>query len=257
MSVFCDVYDFYRNFNGEKGIIGKSHFNLPIFYMAVKKSNYPKVIFQYSIHAREYITSYLAIRQLQDFAYKGKLGMAYFIPLVNPDGVDIAEKCDGLYKANGRGVDLNVNFDARWGSGEKNVNKKGDENYIGDSPFSESETKALRDFTLEISPQSSISYHSKGEEIYYEFHQDKKRKIRDYQLAKAVRKTTGYKIKSTPNSAGGYKDWCIERLKIPALTIEVGNDELSHPIQKNSLDEIYIKNQKVVDVVMQTLMEIL
>ena len=68
--------------------------------------------------------------------------------MVNIDGVEIAINNKPLYKANANGVDLNVNFDAKWGSGESNLTTINDENYIGKHPFSESETKALRDFTL-------------------------------------------------------------------------------------------------------------
>ena len=64
-------------------------------------------------------------------------------------------------------------------------------------------------------------------------------------IAKTLAEVTGYTIKSTPNSAGGYKDWCIKTLKIPAFTIEVGSDKLAHPIRYNHLEEIYQKNKKV------------
>ena len=64
-------------------------------------------------------------------------------------------------------------------------------------------------------------------------------------IAEKVAKITGYIIKGTPNSAGGYKDWCIEKLKIPALTIEVGNDNLTHPIKKRHVYRIYRKNKRV------------
>lgn len=250
MEVYREVYDFYSEFEGEKGVIGKSFFGLPIFYMAVRKTDYPKVIFQYSIHAREYLTAYLALKQIERFLEVGKIGTGYFIPLVNPDGVNIATHGSPLYKANGRGVDLNVNFDARWGKGIKNATVKGEENYIGEYPFSEPETIALRDFTLKISPQATISYHCKGEEIYYQFHQKKPEKIKGEILANAVKSVTGYKIKNTPFSCGGYKDWCISKLKIPALTIEVGDDKLSHPLGKENLQSIYQKNERVVEVVM-------
>lgn len=257
MNVFNDVYDFYREFNSEKFSIGNSFFGLPLWCFSVKKTEYPKVIFQYSIHAREFITTYLALEQIKDYIEFGKVGTAYFIPLVNPDGVDIAIRSNHLYKANGRGVDLNVNFDARWGKGRKNKKEKGDSDYIGEKPFSEPETKALRDFTLKIRPNLTVSYHAKGEEIYYEFHQIKPNNIRDKKIALAVAKTTGYKIRKTPFSSGGYKDWCIEKLKIPSLTIEVGDDNLSHPIGLNCLVDIYKKNKGVVNTVMQTLTEIL
>ncbi len=257
MNVFNDVYDFYSRFNSEKFSIGNSFFGLPLWCFAVRKTEHPKVIFQYSIHAREFITTYLALEQIKEYLEFGNVGTAYFIPLVNPDGVDIATHSNPLYKANGRGVDLNVNFDARWGKGRKNKKEKGNSDYIGEKPFSEPETKALRDFTLKICPNFTVSYHAKGEEIYYEFHQKKPDIIRDKEIAFAVAKTTGYKIRKTPFSSGGYKDWCIDKLKIPSLTIEVGDDNLSHPIGLSSLGYIYEKNKGVVNTVMQTLTEIL
>ena len=64
-------------------------------------------------------------------------------------------------------------------------------------------------------------------------------------MAKEVSFVTGYPLVTATSSAGGYKDWCIEKLEIPSLTIEVGGDELSHPIGKEHLDKIYEKNKKV------------
>ena len=68
---------------------------------------------------------------------------------------------------------------------------------------------------------------------------------------------TGYAIKSTPDSAGGYKDWCIQKLKIPALTIEVGDDSLSHPIKLENLDRIYQENKGVINASVEYLTELL
>ncbi len=238
MSVLCELEDFYLGFNGEKFIIGKTVQNRPIYCFKVKKTDYPVVIVQYAIHAREYITAYLAIKHIEDFAKNGKVGTVYFIPAVNPDGIIISNNYKPLYKANANGVDLNVNFDARWGEGEQNKKEKGDENFIGKKPFSEPETIALRDFTLTVKPTATLSYHAKGEEIYYD---DK-----DLELAKKLALQTGYDIKKTPNSAGGYKDWCVEKLNITAFTIEVGSDQLSHPIKKEHLQSIYNKNKDII-----------
>lgn len=253
MNVLENLSLFYKNFDGEKGIIGKTGLGEDILYLAVKKTQTPRVICQYSIHAREYVTTYLALKQIQHFLANGKRGKVYFIPAVNVDGIKIALTENPLYKANAFGVDLNVNFDARWGSGEKNLRVRGAENFIGKYPFSESETKALRDFTLKIKPQATISYHSKGEEIYYEFFQTKADKKRDFKIAKRIAKSTGYKIVSTPNSAGGYKDWCIQNLKIPAFTIEVGSDSLSHPIGIDKVGEIFEKNKGVINILTESL----
>lgn len=248
MSIINKINKTYRRFKGDKGVYGFSTENSPLYYFCVKKTPNPVVLVQYSIHAREHITTHLALKQLKDYLHNGKKGTVYFLPLTNPDGVKIALSENKLFKANARGVDLNVNFDAKWGTGESNKLVKGDSDYIGEYPFSEPETRALRDFTLRVKPNITLSYHSKGEEIYYEFFQDKKRKKRDYKIAKKLAKVTGYAIKPTKNSAGGYKDWCIETLKIPAFTIEVGRDNLSHPIGYKYLDEIYEKNKDVINV---------
>ncbi len=247
---------FYNNFKGKKGIIGKTDNNQPIYYFAVEKTSSPKIIIQGAIHAREYVTTYLILNQIRDFNNTGKSGSVYFIPMLNPDGIKICLTNNPLYKANANGVDLNVNFDARFGTGAQNVFCAGSENYVGKHPFCQKETRAIRDFTLKIMPDATISYHSKGEEIYYEFFQDEKTKQRDYILAKKIAQVTGYTIKSTPNSAGGYKDWCIEKLHIPALTIEVGADELTHPLGKECLDVIYKQNKKVVKVAIECLTEL-
>jgi g-D-glutamyl-meso-diaminopimelate peptidase len=156
-----------------------------------------------------------------------------------------------MWKANINGVDLNVNFDAKWGTGVKNITYPAFESYIGASPFSENETKALRDFTFKIKPDATVSYHTKGEEIYWEFNQNEKDSERDYNIALALSKVTGYSLKLTPGSAGGYKDWCIQRLKIPSFTIEAGSDSLSHPIGEENIDAIIQKNLFVI----QTLAE--
>ena len=246
MNVLNKLDRYYNEFKGEKFSIGKTYLGKDIYCFCVSKTLHPKIVVTYSIHAREYITTFLALKQIERFRKHGKRGTVYFIPAVNPDGIEICLKAKPLYKANARGVDLNVNFDAGWGKGKTNVFSPADENYVGKCPFSERETRALRDFTLAVNPSATISYHSKGEEIYYEFHQDEKAKRRDYLIAEKLAFVTGYKIKSTPNSYGGYKDWCIERLKIPAFTIEVGKDNLKHPITRKNLGKIYRKNKKVI-----------
>ena len=248
MDIIEKIYGFYNFFKFEKGFIGYTEQRKPIPYFKVKKSDFPIVIVQYGIHAREHITCHLALLQIRDFLLNGNNGTVYFIPAVNIDGIEIALKEKPLYKANANGVDLNVNFDARWGSGVSNKTKKGDENYIGEKPFSESESRALRDFTLSVKPNITLSYHAKGEEIYWEFFQKDKDRERDFLIAKKLSIATGYRLRENLKSAGGYKDWCIEKLKIPAFTIEVGKDSLAHPICTKNLMEIYLQNKQVMEI---------
>ncbi len=143
-----------------------------------------------------------------------------------------------LWKANARGVDLNVNFDANFGQGRQNVFSPAPENYVGEYPFSEPETRALRDFTLETGPDLTISYHAKGRLVYWYFGQSGEAKERDRRIAAAAAKTLGYSLGAAfTDSAGGYKDWCVSALGIPALTIETVRDTLAHPLPENALTE--------------------
>lgn len=254
MGLLEELDVFYRGYAGIKGYIGCTGKGTPIPFFAVEKTEYPVIIAQYAIHAREHITTRLALKQIERYRRTGKAGTVYFIPAANPDGIKIALLKKPLYKANAFGVDLNVNFDARWGTGAKNAFRPSDENFVGRRPFSEYETRALRDFTLKVRPTATVSYHCKGEEIYYEFYQDGERLSRDRAIAEKISQATGYPLKTAYGSAGGYKDWCIEKLKIPSFTIETGRDELSHPLKRDCLGEIYRKNKDVINVIVKALL---
>ena len=253
MKVYDKVKLFYSEFKGEKGLIGKSVQNRPIYFFNVKKSEYPKIIVVGAIHGREHVTALLVLKLIRYFSRYNRSGNVFFIPLANPDGVVISENYQPLYKANANGVDLNVNFDAKWGQGEFNKRSRGGENYVGPFPFSEPESKALKKFTQFVGPDLTISYHSKGEEIYYEFYQSEIDRKRDYAFANIAQKLTGYKIKTLTNSVGGYKDWCIQEFKIPALTIEVGNDCLVHPILQEEVYKIFNENKRLLGALIKEL----
>ena len=263
MDIYQEVEYFYETAQTEKRIIGISEFGKNIY--AVKIGNgVPVGIAQYAIHGREFITAKLALAHYVKGLQKGS---CWIIPLVNPDGALLSQKGlssikDGktrenllalnngnedfsLWKANGRGVDLNVNFDAKWGQGKQNTRLAGSENYIGAYPFSEKETRALRDFTQTIRPEYTVSYHTKGEEIYFQFHQSETQLKRDGALAEGIGKTTGYTIRVLTGSVGGYKDWCIQEFQVPSFTIEAGKDDFAHPLKEDALVDIIKKNENV------------
>lgn len=266
MDAVQKVYRFYQSYGGEKRILGASACGLPIVAMFAGRHEYPQLIVQYAMHGREWITSQLAAEHL---LYGLTRGGAWFVPLANPDGALISlcgeeflkqlpprreqylravngDREFSLWKANGNAVDLNVNFPAGWGDGVKNVRAPAPENYIGKRPLSEPESAALYRFTLEVRPDATISYHTKGEEIYWEFFQQGERLQRDEFLAGALAAETGYAAKRIAGSGGGYKDFCVRALKIPAFTIEAGRDCLSHPLGEGEFQGILAKNFGVV-----------
>lgn len=263
MDVYEYIRGFYESVQTEKAVIGNSLFGRAIYAIKLGDGS-PVGIAQYAIHGREYITAKLATAQF----LRGVTGSVWLIPLVNPDGALLSERginsaplayrdrliaLNGgedfsLWKANGRGVDLNVNFPARWGTGAKNVCVAGAENYIGEHPLSEVETQALQKFTEKIRPDYTVSYHTKGEEIYWRFYQSTERLARDFALATALSHATGYPLREAKNSVGGYKDWCIQRFAIPSFTVEAGGDGWRHPLGEDALQEIIQRNENALTV---------
>lgn len=256
--------------------IGKSVFGNNIYAVeCIKHNDFPWVIITAGIHGREHLSCDLVIKQIYDFIkLKNVAFNVAFVPLVNPDGANISKNqlvglskkqsmqvlkiCNKdnlkMFKANANGVDLNNNFDANWQVQHSKTNCPSSQGFYGTKPFDQPESLALKNFTEQIKPFLTISYHLKGEEIYFDFFQSKKDYSRDKQIAEVFAQSTGYSIKSTQAvSSGGYKDWCVQKLKIPALTIELGSNNLVHPVQKTELDSIYSKNKAVFDCIKQTL----
>lgn len=250
----------------ETGVVGESQKGRRIPYIFVGKKNGNRMIVQGAIHAREHLTALLLV-DMAKYLVKNSpkmLGGIYFVPMVNPDGVELCQRGAGifdkqtksnllainggadfsLWKANADGVDLNVNFDANWGEGEQNAFCRAPQNYVGKSPLCAAESRALVRFTQMLRPLVTLSYHLKGEEIYWQFHQTGHRRCRDRRYAAAIAATTGYKV-SDAFSAGGYKDWCVQTLKIPAFTVEVGSDRFSHPFPYSQYEDVYRRNVDV------------
>ena len=230
--------------------IGHSVHGRPIHAFHVGSNDGDQIIVMGAIHAREWITTFLIIELVKIYAMENLGGGVWFIPLVNPDGVHIALNAAPLWKANARGVDLNVNFDADWGGGTQNVRVVSSENYIGPHPNSEPEVRALIEFTKKINPRTTIAYHSKGEVIYHGFQSKDGRIPQELideveRIAILVGGVTGYEPIKTVNSTGGYSDWVMMHMGVPALTIEVGNDDFDHPIGVDKLPEILAQNKDI------------
>ncbi|WP_456401721.1 M14 family zinc carboxypeptidase [Hydrogenimonas sp.] len=139
-------------------------------------SKRPALFFTGTIHAREWIGLELAIGFAQyvernidyDHDIQEALEQAaiYMVPCANPDGFEYSRNHFSFWRKNRRqnadgsyGVDLNRNFPV----GFAKSNKPTSNIYGGPEPFSEPETRALRDF-VEAHPNITIAldYHSQG-----------------------------------------------------------------------------------------------
>lgn len=136
----------------------------------------PALLYTGSIHAREWIGNELALKFIEYIAenhnidpeLEQSLGVStiYMVPCLNPDGYEYSRKHFSFWRKNRRvnhdgtiGVDLNRNFSIGFA---KNSNTASNV-YGGEEPFSEAETRAIKEF---VDAHSNITialdYHSQG-----------------------------------------------------------------------------------------------
>jgi hypothetical protein len=270
----------YLNKSGiEVGSIGLSALGNSIPYVHVGEYSGAQVIITGGIHARENVTCLLAMRQAYRLAFfpRALEGGVYFVPMVNPDGALLIEKgaewCGerhaaflrginggdddfSLWKANANGVDLNNNFDALFGEGVYQRTSPAPQGYHGEYAFSEPETRALKNFTLRVAPRLTLSYHALGREIYWYFFQGGAALKRDKKIAERVEAATRYRrVDGAGGSTGGYKDWCVQSLKIPALTLEIISESKSHPLSLSDLEDDWDVNKDMPYLLLQAARE--
>ena len=191
----------------------------------------------------------------------------YLVPLVNPDGADLAAGGCGPdtaeyraaaqiaagypdvpfplgWKANLRGVDLNLNYPARWDLArcikkERGVDGPAPRDFAGFSPLDQPETAALAAFTSCIHPDLMLALHAQGEVIYPG--PEESAPDGAAELGAAFAAASGYALEPVPpeSANAGFKDWFLQRFRRPAFTIEVGSGE--NPLPPAQLDEIYAR----------------
>ena len=257
--------------------IGKSTLGENIIYIKLGEGN-KKLFINSSHHANEWMTSlvimmfiekYLELYNKKEF-YKGydikelwEKVSVFIVPMVNPDGVNLCLKNKKIingkiykeiwgeyenkledWKANIRGVDLNLNYPAGWEQAvinkrKKGIDKPGPRDYPGPNAISEIETKNIINFTKLYNFDMTVSLHSQGQEIYWNYINYKINKA--YEIGKKLEKVSGYLLtKPDYNSSfAGYKDWFIENFKKPGYTIEIGKGEEGKSLPIERAKEIY------------------
>ncbi len=249
----CHDVSFYR--------IGRSMYGAPLNAMIIGEGR-GRVAFFGAHHALEGLTSnilYAFVYTISTLAKTGKgfagvdarlllrLCTLYVVPTVNPDGVELVRHgadsspigerllrsfgCDYAdWQANGRGVDLNHNYDFRFREYKELESERhilpGKSLYSGEYPESEPESHAVAAFIRALSPSLVISLHSQGEEVY-----SMPQAQRAEGLGKRFAKLCGYSygIPSDTACFGGLCDY-TGSVGIPSLTVEVGKGKNPLPI---------------------------
>lgn len=223
-----------------------------------------------AIHANEWITSPVLMRQLNDYVLaltnRGELRglkmepryvqtMLTVVPMVNPDGVELvingppaeeplrsqvleinggSDDFSG-WKANIRGVDLNDQFPALWErEAERQLQQPSPRDYPGTAPLTEPEAIALAELTRQSDYARVLAYHTQGRVIYWGF--EGLQPPESETLANEFARVSGYTPVETIDSYAGYKDWFIQDWRRPGFTIELG--EGVNPLPLSELEAI-------------------
>lgn len=237
--------------------IGKSAENRDIPVMRIGNPNAKHhVLMQGAMHGREHFTACL-LMAISDISLSRNLlannDICYhMIPMTNPDGVFISQSqilndaqteiyqgdvaCGytdkssnhyaQMWKANAVGVDLNRNFPSGWENSLEHP-LPSSERFRGDYPLCAPESIALADYTQSYDFSATLSFHSHGSVLYYAYGSRQPANDLSYALALAIQDTTGYRpIGGYDGTSGaGYKDWAIDALGIPSVTVEIGSDQ--------------------------------
>lgn len=152
----------------------------------------PAVLYQGTTHAREWISTEVAMRLLEWYVAERRAGNPeiqellettelWFVPVVNPDGYEYTFTDERLWRKNLRdndgdgtitnsdGVDLNRNYPEHWNYDEEGSSSQfSSETYRGAAPGSEPEAAADIDLIENMGDfKFAISYHSFGQLLLY------------------------------------------------------------------------------------------
>ena len=276
-----DLAKLFKKFSFlKRETIGHSVLGKPIYAVKFGEGT-KKIIITAAHHGCEWLTSMLVMALLNSLCNDYASGDAsvwrdktfYFIPMVNPDGVNLAIEGitpdlpihikNRLYKilsdgnfignwqSNIRGIDLNHNYDASFQKGKaiqlhEGIIAPAPTKYSGEYPESEPETKAVVEFSKKIFPDVVIAYHSQGEEIFYKY--QGKCAPNAYEIAQKMSDASGYNLVLADGltDCTGYKDWIIEKFNIPAYTIEIGKGK--NPLPITQFTKVFSDNKKILDI---------
>ena len=229
-----------------------------------------KVLLTAAHHANESITGLLLWRMVEEyccgiesngdlwgFSCRGlfRRSTLYVVPLVNPDGCDLTaglvseeerQKAEELaknqptvpfpdgWKANLRGVDLNLNYPARWELAKSRKAKQpGPRDFPGFAPLDQEETAALAELTMRIEPDAVAAWHTQGRELYADGND---------RLSKLLEKCSGYRWEDVPRESanGGFRDWFWQEFHRFGVTVEAGFGE--NPLPLSDLPRLLEEN---------------
>ena len=258
LDLFTRRYDFLSVYPMGTSLHGRT---IPMVRIGNEKAS-RTVLYVGAHHGMEWITTILLLRFINEYCehYKGhrrifninpeylfRSRLLCIVPMLNPDGVELqihgpgdAPNRDKLiemnhgsedfshWQANGRGVDLNHNYNAGFAE-YKELERASDilrgapTRFSGEYPESEPEVGALVNYLrFDDSVKMILTLHTQGEEIYYTSGGICPPKAKN--IARLLSGMSGYTLSEAEGMAsyGGLTDWAIRERNLPSFTVECG-----------------------------------
>ncbi len=157
-------------------------------------------------------------------------GEVWIVPILNPDGHNYSHSEARNWRKNRsqnedgtRGVDTNRNFSFAWGGVQASPEPSASI-YRGPAPFSEPETRALRDLVLSRDFRAAVDYHSFSQSISVPANRTSMGRTAD-QMVSLIGAVHGkaYRVGSyePPLLGGSFTDWANNAVGVDAYLIEL------------------------------------
>lgn len=232
-------------------VIGKSERGRNIYDVVLGNRNAKNCVLVVStLHSREYVATVTLMKQLEYYLqnYNKKLDgvvpaqifekcCVHYIMMANPDGVTLCQNGDTRLKNNANNVNLNGNFPYKL---SKEV------------AASQKETQAIVAITKKLKNTKNlyvVNYHAMGQIVFGDYSgSDMVLKTKIKNMYNIARQATGYAdaggYSGGGSSAGSYREYLSYVVKVPSITIEVG--DVWCPVPQNRYASIINKNRFVI-----------
>lgn len=226
-----------------------------------------KIFLQASIHGREHVVTLLTLCEIdyllshQDMVLEDGSTVSerlsnvaiHIVPMSNPDGVTISQtgilpekfaqiygdsaEVARLWKANANGIDLNANFDADWKDYQSIYESSSPAfaGYKGEAPECAAESKALAEYLRANQFDLTLSYHTSGSLIYWAYDYESLPEVNEqcHDIANRLSEFNGYILgEQETTSTAGLKDYAIQALHTPSLTMEFALSDAPAPLSE-------------------------
>lgn len=256
-------------------IAGRSVEGRPLWRFDFGREGGAPVLLTGLIHGVEYIGSVALLDFVRSLIARGDRGIlrdahVVVLPIVNPDALRantarLARGMRAFRRGNANGVDLNRNF-PRLSSRTPLHPFAGSRfrfspHYTGPRPFSEPESRAVRDVALELRPRVAIGFHSFGNMLLFPWAHTSRKNPRHarYEAVGGVfrrAQRTPYDVMQAIGlyaTVGDLDDWLDAELGTLAFTVEVSRPSRSLVRPRRLLNPFCWMNPTAIDATVSNL----